>query len=515
MVAEPAPCGEQGDGSGRQPGPVSLSAETAGRPPWRVVFGTLILGVVAGLFGAQGSVLAEMAKEEVWVASGSVQVRNDRIQPESVKVVLESPGLWNPIAAREGISARDFQEDYAVDVSGGTQIVQATFEDTDQDRARRIIGDVLDTYVENASAPPEILQTELLQSHLESLTELESSIVVSLNNSDDLPRLQQIDLQNELVRTRQQITTVIFRLDTRATELAERRRIDPEVVTAPFILEEPVTPDPLKAAVFGFTVGGLVALAAAYLVFHREAQAAGDVSRSPAAGNGSSGFATTGATGADRGRSSSRPHNRGNRLKRTLDVVIAGLVLIVISPLLLVIALLIKLTSRGPVLFKQDRVGLGDRLFTLYKFRTMHVDNDDSEHRAFVEGQLENGDANHTDDGRFKLQDSRVTRVGGPLRRLSLDELPQLLNVLRGDMSLVGPRPALPWEASLFEARYRGRTKAVPGCTGLWQVSGRSQVSVRRMLELDMEYVQTRSTAKDLGILARTPLVVLRGDGAR
>ena len=486
----------------------SLSAETAGRPPWRVVFGALLLGLVAGLFGAQGAALAEMAKQQVWVASGAVQVRDDLVQPESVKVVLESPGLWSPIAEREGITSKEFQERYAVDVAGGTQIVQANFEDTDQDRAIRIVSEILEQYVEDASAPPEVVQTETLEAHLASLTELETSILVSLDNSDDLPRLQQIDLQNELVRTRQAITTVIFRLDARATDLADRRNVDPRVVTQPFIQDEPVTPGPMKAAVFGFAVGGLVALVATYLVFHREAQAIGSIP-----GGGTRGTVLPEhevAAVAPR-----RPGNQGMRLKRVIDVGLAGLALIVASPVLLIIAVLIKTTSRGPVLFRQERVGRDDEIFELYKFRTMTVNNDDSEHRAFVEGQLARGDNNHTDDGRFKLRDNRVTAVGGPLRRLSLDEFPQLWNVIKGEMSLVGPRPALPWEASLFEAKYRERTKAIPGCTGLWQVSGRSQVSVRRMLELDIEYVQTRSLLKDLEILVRTPLVVLRGDGAR
>lgn len=496
-------------------GPVSLSAETAGRPPWRVVFGALLLGLVAGLFGAQGAVLAEMAKEEVWVGSGSVQVRDDLVQPESVKVVLESPGLWHPIAEREGITDKEFQERYAVDVAGGTQIVQVNFEDTDRDRASRIVDEILETYVANARAPQEIVQTETLEAHLESLTELEASIITSLDNSDDLPRLQQIDLQNELVRTRQQITTVIFRLDTRATDLAERRSIDPRIVTEPFILEEPVTPAPMKAAVFGFAVGGLVALVATYLVFHRDAQIAGPVAPGGAAAPYQTLTAKSGNSNTNTSSTVRRTGSGDLRVKRITDVVIAGLLLIVTAPMLLIIGLMIKLTSRGPVLFRQERVGRNDQAFQLYKFRTMTVDNDDSEHRAFVEGQLENGDKNSTEDGRFKLQDNRVTAVGGPLRRLSLDELPQLWNVVKGEMSLVGPRPALPWEASLFEARFRERTRAIPGCTGLWQVSGRSHVSVRRMLELDMEYVQTRSLMKDLSILVRTPLVVLRGDGAR
>ncbi len=476
------------------PGPVSLSEETSGRPPWRVVFGTLLLGLVAGLLGAEGAVLAELAKREVWVGSGSIEVRDARIQSESVAVVLESPGLWHPIAEREGISDKEFQERYGVEVAGATQIVQVAFEDHDRIRARRIVDDILRTYVARARAPDEIVQTETLQAHLASLNELEASIIESLDNSDDLPRLQQIDLQNELVRTRQQITTVIFRLDTRATDLAERRSIDPRIVTEAFILEEPVTPDPLKASVFGFVVGGLVALVATYLVFHREAQAIdfGAVM----AGNGG-------------------PAQRGLRLKRFTDIVVSASVLLVASPLILIVSVLIKATSRGPVFFRQQRVGHYDRVFDLYKFRTMTTDNDDSEHRSFVAGQLADDGRNSADDGRYKLLDSRVTGIGRPLRRFSIDELPQLWNVLKGDMSLVGPRPALPWEASLFEARFRERTQTMPGCTGLWQVSGRNHLSVRRMLELDIEYVKTRSLIKDLSILVKTPLVVLRGDGAR
>ncbi|MEM7274408.1 MAG: sugar transferase [Actinomycetota bacterium] len=492
-------------------GPRSLTADVAGRPPWRVVIGAVLLAGIAAALGAQGAVVAEMLKEEVWVATGSIEIRDGRVMPESAKVVLESPGTWHPIAEREGISDETFQKFYSVDVAGGTQIVDIAYEATDRAMARRIVDDVLDTYIARFSAPEEVLQTERLEDHLEALRELEASLMVSLDDADDLPRLQQIDLQNELVRTRQQITTVIFRLDTRATDLLERRNVDPRIATRAFILEEPVTPAPLRAAVFGFLIGGLVGVIAIYLVFHRDTQRRGLAGSSADwADTDTTGFVEPPVTDRSTGPAGTRS---GMIMKRLLDISLSGGVLLLASPLLVAIAVAIKATSRGPVLFRQERVGKDDQPFEILKFRTMRVDNDDAEHRAFIESQL--GGSAGTEDGRFKLADPRVTAVGGPLRRFSLDELPQLWNVLRGDMSLVGPRPALPWETELFEARFRERTRAVPGCTGLWQVSGRSQVSVRRMLELDLEYVRNRSLVKDLAILIKTPLVVVRGDGAR
>lgn len=200
--------------------------------------------------------------------------------------------------------------------------------------------------------------------------------------------------------------------------------------------------------------------------------------------------------------------------KRAVDVTAAAAALAVLSPLLAVVVVLIRLTSRGPVLFRQERLGWQGRPFTVLKFRTMVVNDDDSALREIVQRELTG--AREEEVGSFKLHaDPRITRVGRWLRRTSLDEVPQLINILRGQMSLVGPRPALAWEAELFPPEFRRRTDVPPGLTGLWQVRGRSRLSTPEMLRLDVEYVDTRSLGLDLSILLRTPPAVLRGDGAR
>ena len=200
-----------------------------------------------------------------------------------------------------------------------------------------------------------------------------------------------------------------------------------------------------------------------------------------------------------------------SRVRRAIDVGIAGLLLLVSSPLLLVIAVAVVITDSGPVLFRQTRVGYRGRTFTMLKFRTMRVDCDDSVHREFVTRQIvEDSPQPASADGLFKLaNDSRVTWVGALLRRTSLDELPQLVNVLRGEMALVGPRPSLPWEAVLFTPRHCSRFLVPPGITGLWQVSGRSRLTMREALELDLRYVDQQGLLFDLRILARTLRVVL------
>lgn len=211
-----------------------------------------------------------------------------------------------------------------------------------------------------------------------------------------------------------------------------------------------------------------------------------------------------------------RPGMITRAAKRTFDIVGSGIGLLVLGIPLLLIMAVIRLTSKGPAIFTQDRVGLLEQPFTIYKLRTMAANNDDSEHREFVKKQLLDPNATaDTEDGAFKLQDSRVTGIGSVLRRFSLDELPQLMNVFKGDMSLIGPRPALPWEVELFAPEHRMRSLVKPGCTGLWQVSGRNKLTSLQMLDLDVDYAGQVSIPKDLGILFKTPLVLVRGDGAR
>ena len=207
-------------------------------------------------------------------------------------------------------------------------------------------------------------------------------------------------------------------------------------------------------------------------------------------------------------------------IKRVMDVVGSSLALIVCAPLLLIVALAIKLSSKGPVFFKQRRVGQHGECFTFLKFRSMHVGNDPSVHKEYVTkliaGQAGREASSGNGDCVYKLtNDKRVTRVGKFLRKTSLDELPQFLNVLKGDMSLVGPRPAIPYEVSAYQTWHRRRVLEVkPGITGLWQVNGRSSVKFDEMVRLDLRYARSWSPWLDVKILIRTPRAVITGAGA-
>lgn len=205
-------------------------------------------------------------------------------------------------------------------------------------------------------------------------------------------------------------------------------------------------------------------------------------------------------------------------IKRGIDIAGSALGLITLSPLLLALAAAIKLTSPGPVLFRQQRVGQYGRCFDFLKFRSMRTGNDPRIHQHYVRRLITHPeDASlRGKDGAYKItHDPRITRVGRFLRRTSLDELPQLWNVLRGTMSLVGPRPALPYELEAYQTWHRRRLlEAKPGMTGLWQVEGRSRVSFDEMVRLDLRYAMHWSPLLDLKILWRTPLAVLRGKGA-
>jgi lipopolysaccharide/colanic/teichoic acid biosynthesis glycosyltransferase len=213
------------------------------------------------------------------------------------------------------------------------------------------------------------------------------------------------------------------------------------------------------------------------------------------------------------------PKRASRVVKRGIDVLGSLCALVMLSPLILTIALAIKLTSRGPVLFRQKRVGQYGATFTFLKFRSMYMSSDDTIHKdyttRFISGNHD-ADAAEGQNRVFKLQnDPRVTRIGTLLRRASLDELPQLLNVLHGEMSLVGPRPPLPYEVACYQPWHKRRLLAVkPGITGLWQVGGRSRVKFDDMVRLDLKYAETWSVWLDLKILWMTPTAVISGDGA-
>ncbi|MGH3778926.1 MAG: sugar transferase [Pseudonocardiaceae bacterium] len=200
--------------------------------------------------------------------------------------------------------------------------------------------------------------------------------------------------------------------------------------------------------------------------------------------------------------------------RRAVDLAVVSIALLVLVIPMLLVALAIKLGTPGPALYRQQRVGRGGRPFTMYKFRTMRGGGSDAQHRELIARELRGEDTSV--GGSWKIDsDPRVTRLGSILRRTSADELPQLINVLRGQMALVGPRPCLQWEAEMFPPRYAGRFDVPPGLTGLWQVSGRSTMGTLEMLELDLTYVRSWSFWTDLSILVRTVPTLLRGHGAR
>jgi exopolysaccharide biosynthesis polyprenyl glycosylphosphotransferase len=204
-------------------------------------------------------------------------------------------------------------------------------------------------------------------------------------------------------------------------------------------------------------------------------------------------------------------------LKRTFDLIFAALAILLLLPLWLLIALLIKLDSRGRVFYTQERVGMDGRLFLLYKFRTMQANADAELHReyqrAFIAGRAEANLGNETKPTYKLLADPRITRIGKILRRTSLDEVPQLLNVMSGDMSLVGPRPPIPYEVEAYELWHRKRLDMKPGLTGLWQVSGRNRLPFEEMVRLDLFYIENWSLLLDLKIILRTGFVMIAGEG--
>jgi exopolysaccharide biosynthesis polyprenyl glycosylphosphotransferase len=207
-------------------------------------------------------------------------------------------------------------------------------------------------------------------------------------------------------------------------------------------------------------------------------------------------------------------------IKRVLDFVGSLAILLAVSPLLVLIALAIKLTSKGPIVFQQERLGQFGARFNCLKFRTMYVNNDPKIHQEYIQqfiaGQVGNGGKQVGEPVIYKItNDPRVTAVGRILRKTSLDELPQFLNVLRGQMSLVGPRPPVPYEFEIYDIWHRRRVLEVkPGITGLWQVSGRSRTSFDDMVRLDLRYARSWSLWLDLKILMATPRAVIDGQGA-
>ena len=194
-------------------------------------------------------------------------------------------------------------------------------------------------------------------------------------------------------------------------------------------------------------------------------------------------------------------------LKRPVDMILASMALVILSPIMLITALLVKFTSPGPILFKQTRVGKWGEEFKCFKFRSMYIDAEERKAELMA--------LNEADGPVFKMKnDPRITPIGKYIRKLSIDELPQLFNVLQGEMSLVGPRPAVPKEVAQYEYDQLRRLDAIPGITGLQQVSGRSNLDFKRWVELDLEYIAKQSLLKDIEILLKTIPAVLFSRGA-
>jgi lipopolysaccharide/colanic/teichoic acid biosynthesis glycosyltransferase len=201
------------------------------------------------------------------------------------------------------------------------------------------------------------------------------------------------------------------------------------------------------------------------------------------------------------------PRQPGAAAKRLVDVTLAGGALLMLAPLFALVAIALRAESRGPVLFCQTRIGKDGREFTIFKFRSMYIDAE-ARRAALIARSDREGIC-------FKARnDPRITRVGRVLRRYSIDELPQILNVLRGDMAIVGPRPALPQEVAVYPARALGRLAVKPGLTGVWQVSGRAEIGFDRMIDMDLAYARSRSVLLDLVLIALTFRAVISGRGA-
>jgi len=216
---------------------------------------------------------------------------------------------------------------------------------------------------------------------------------------------------------------------------------------------------------------------------------------------------------------SKKPYRFSSNLKRGLDIVGSLIGLVLFFPIIVFTSIAVKATSPGPIIFSQTRVGMKGKLFRFYKFRSMYWNSDDQIHRQYVTDLIK-GNHKKIDQGSgatpfFKMNtDPRITRVGRIIRKLSIDELPQFINVLRGDMSLVGPRPSLPYEVESYKPWHLGRMEVKPGITGLWQVDGRSRTSFDDMVRMDLRYIQNWSFLRDAKILVKTLNAVFYPKGA-
>ena len=204
--------------------------------------------------------------------------------------------------------------------------------------------------------------------------------------------------------------------------------------------------------------------------------------------------------------------------KGLMDRVLSLVAIILLSPALILIAICVRLDSQGGAIYRREQVGKNGRNFIAYKYRTMRVNNDDSEYKAYLVKYIKENKPYKLDENGQALykvvNDPRVTRVGSLLRKTNLDELPQLFNVLKGEMSFVGPRPDIPFSVNMYQDWQYKRLAVIPGVTGLWQVSGRKGLSFEDMIRLDLEYIEKRSLLLDAWIALRTVAIIFKGDGS-
>lgn len=248
--------------------PPVAGAENEG-PSWRVLLGTALMALVVIGLTAQSAFVIEKLSEEVWLARGEVEYRGDSLV-ETIAVAMNSPGVWGPIAVQHGIDIEEFQKHYRAVVVGGTQVLSVEFEHPDPDVAMEIIDEVIQAFILQFTQVDDSQPNETLNSYLEALRGTESELLVALDNRELLTRNAQVDRQNELIAVRQAITQVALRLDGRASELDLLESLQPRVISAPYLLPEPIEPEPLKMAVVGAGAGTLLAVAAAFFVFHSD-----------------------------------------------------------------------------------------------------------------------------------------------------------------------------------------------------------------------------------------------------
>ena len=241
-------------------------------PSWRVLFGALLAAVVIMGITAQLAFLAESAQEEVWLARAEVEYRGDSLV-ETIAVAMSSPGVWGPIAVQNGISIEDFEKHYRAEVVGGTQALGVEFEDPDPQLAQRVVSEVIESFLLQFTVVDDTEQNETLERYLENLRATEDELLLILDEGNELTRNEQIDRRNELIGVRQAITQILLRIDGRATDQELLSEVQPRVISEPYVLPEPIEPEPLKMAVVGAGAGGLLAVTAAFFMFHRDENA--------------------------------------------------------------------------------------------------------------------------------------------------------------------------------------------------------------------------------------------------